>query len=70
MDHQFVVVKDETSVYHECSACKMRVFPEDNGLDTGDCLGFCCFECEQAMMEEEIRVAEAAQEEAATSVWK
>lgn len=38
--------------------------------EMGGTVGFCCFECEQAMMDEEIRVAEAAQEEAAASVWK
>lgn len=38
MKHKFVVIKDETSVYQECSGCKMVVYPEEHNIKLGTCL--------------------------------
>lgn len=38
MEHKFVVIKDETSVYQECSRCKMVVYPEEHNIQLVNCL--------------------------------
>ena len=38
--HEFVLVKDETSVYHKCTVCQLAWYPDDMG-DIVDCVVKC-----------------------------
>lgn len=62
MEHKWVLV----GTVYECSECRMVRLLEELGIDEGGCL---TPEQQEAWAEEE-RLAEVAQEEEATSVWK